>query len=258
MQLGPFGNETLPPFLAASLDQVTASLGAHACPEPVLALAGTLGRLISPFAHRSEKRLKFFSQIGRAAKIGLILSLSIRRFSLAIILLQSVRIPVDDPSQTAPITPLTPSIRIEPATLDDLPRLVDLTMDLFAMEEDFEPDRERQERGLRGILEQPNRGRIFVVRTDYEILGMVNVLFTISTAMGGFVILLEDVIIHPDYRNQGYGSQLIEYVIQFARRKDFKRITLLTDKISAESQRFFQKLGFQHSHMIPMRMTFEA
>ncbi|NNE91463.1 MAG: GNAT family N-acetyltransferase [Verrucomicrobiales bacterium] len=133
-----------------------------------------------------------------------------------------------------------------------------MTMALFELEEDFEPDRNRQERGLRAILEQPNRGRIFVVRTDYEIIGMVNVLFTISTAMGGFVILLEDVIIHPDFRNQSYGTQLIDYVIQFAKRKDFCRITLLTDKISAESQRFFQKLGFQHSHMIPMRMTFES
>ncbi|MCB1203026.1 MAG: GNAT family N-acetyltransferase, partial [Verrucomicrobiae bacterium] len=110
---------------------------------------------------------------------------------------------------------------------------------------------------LRSILEQPNRGRIFVVRTDYEILGMVNVLFTISTAMGGFVILLEDVIIHPEFRGLGYGTQLMEYVIEFARRKDFKRITLLTDKISAESQRFFEKLLFRHSSMIPMRLNLE-
>ncbi|MEM9017090.1 MAG: GNAT family N-acetyltransferase, partial [Verrucomicrobiota bacterium] len=129
------------------------------------------------------------------------------------------------------------------------------TMELFAMEEDFVPNRANQERGLQCILEQPNRGRIFVVRTDYEIIGMVNVLFTISTAMGGFVILMEDVIIHPDFRRQGYGSQLVNYVIDFAKRKDFKRITLLTDKISAESQRFFQKLNFHHSHMIPMRLN---
>ncbi len=154
--------------------------------------------------------------------------------------------------------PLNPNVRIEPATLDDLPRLVDLTMALFDMEEDFNPNREKQERGLRCILEQPNRGRIFVLRTDYEIIGMINIQFTISTAMGGFALLLEDVIIHPDYRNNNYGTQLLEYVIKFAKRKDFLRITLLTDKISAESQRFFQKLGFQHSHMIPMRLTFDV
>lgn len=160
-----------------------------------------------------------------------------------------------DISHTAPIQPLNQRARIEPATLEDLPRLVDLTTQLFELEEDFIPDRMKQERGLQSILEQPNRGRIFVVRTDYEIIGMVNVLFTISTAMGGFVIVLEDVIIHPDFRGQGYGTQLVNYVIDFAKRKDFKRITLLTDKISEESQRFFQKLKFQHSHMIPMRLT---
>lgn len=159
-----------------------------------------------------------------------------------------------DISHTAPIQPLNQRARIEPATLDDLPQLVELTTELFEMEADFIPDRSKQERGLQSILEQPARGRIFVVRTDYEIIGMVNVLFTISTAMGGFVIMMEDVIVHPDFRRQGYGTRLVEYVVDFARRKDFKRITLLTDKISAESQRFFEKLNFQHSHMIPMRL----
>lgn len=148
-------------------------------------------------------------------------------------------------------------IRIEPATLEDLPELVDMVMELFAIEKDFEPDRAKQERGLRSILEQPSRGRIFVVRTDHQIIGMVNLLFTLSTAMGGFVLLMEDVIIHPDHRGQRYGTQLLDYVIDFARKKDFLRITLLTDEISAESQRFFQKMGFEHSYMIPMRLSLD-
>ena len=147
--------------------------------------------------------------------------------------------------------------RIEPATLEDLPELVDMVMELFAIEKDFEPDRAKQERGLRSILEQANRGRIFVVRTDHQIIGMVNLLFTLSTAMGGFVLLMEDVIIHPDHRGQRYGTQLMDYVIDFARKKDFLRITLLTDEISEESQRFFKKMGFEHSHMIPMRLSLD-
>ena len=67
---------------------------------------------------------------------------------------------------------------------------------------------------------------------------MVNCLFTISTAMGGFVIVLEDVIIHPDFRGQGYGRQLVQYAVEFAKRKDFKRMTLLTDRTSEGSQKF--------------------
>jgi GNAT superfamily N-acetyltransferase len=143
--------------------------------------------------------------------------------------------------------------RVEPATLEDLPQLTDLVTTLFSVSGDFVPDHALQERGLRLILEQPNRGRIFVVRNDDQIFGMVNLLFTISTARGGFVILLEDVVIHPDHRGQGYGTMLVNYVVEFAKKKHFKRITLLTDRISAESQEFFKKQGFEYSSMIPMR-----
>ena len=143
--------------------------------------------------------------------------------------------------------------KIESATIEDLPRLVDLVTDLFRSVGEFDPNARIQERGLRLILEKPARGRIFVVRHRGQIIGMVNLLFTISTAMGGFVIQMEDVIIHPDHRGQGYGGKLLEHVIDFAARKDFKRITLLTDKISADSQNFFRKYGFDYSNMIPMR-----
>ena len=143
--------------------------------------------------------------------------------------------------------------RVEPATIEDLPALTELVMNLFTVSSDFTPDRMVQERGLQLILEQPNRGRIFVVRNDDQIFGMVNLLFTISTARGGFVILMEDVVIHPSHRSQGFGSMLVDYVVEFAKSKQFKRITLLTDSISAESQEFFKKRGFEHSTMIPMR-----
>ena len=75
---------------------------------------------------------------------------------------------------------------IEPATIDDLPQLADLLYDLFSQEADFIPNREKQLRGLRLILEQPNRGRIFVLRAGPRIIGMINLLITISTAEGGF------------------------------------------------------------------------
>jgi N-acetylglutamate synthase-like GNAT family acetyltransferase len=156
-------------------------------------------------------------------------------------------------AQTATKTLGDDAPRVEPATIEDLSALTELVMNLFALSGDFSPDREVQKRGLQLILEQPNRGRIFVVRNHDQIFGMVNLLFTISTARGGFVILMEDVVIHPDHRGQGYGTMLVDYVVDFAKKKHFKRITLLTDRISAESQEFFTKMGFDYSNMIPMR-----
>jgi len=143
-------------------------------------------------------------------------------------------------------------LRIEPATLDDLKELTELLGDLFAQEDDFTPNREKQIRGLRLILEQPSRGRIFVLRNHAKIVGMINLLITISTAEGGFVLLLEDLVIRKEHRRQGFGSRLLKHALDFARQKNFLRITLLTDRPN-ESRRFYLKHGFVESEMVPMR-----
>lgn len=145
-------------------------------------------------------------------------------------------------------------VNIEPATEADLDELSDLLGELFSEESDFRPNKEKQLRGLRLIFEQPNRGRVFVLRHDRVIVGMINLLFTISTAEGGFVILLEDLVIHRKYREHGYGSDLLEHAIQFARQKNFLRITLLTDRPEIRSQNFFRRHGFHESSMMPMRL----
>ena len=66
--------------------------------------------------------------------------------------------------------------RIEPATVEDLPELAELLADLFSKEADFRPDQGKQLRGLKLILEAPNKGRIFVLRHMGKILGMIKAL----------------------------------------------------------------------------------
>lgn len=143
---------------------------------------------------------------------------------------------------------------IEPATFEDLDELSSLLGELFSEESDFRPNKEKQLRGLRLIFEQPNRGRVFVLRCDNAIVGMINLLFTISTAEGGFVIVLEDLVVHKTYQGKGFGSKLLEYAINFARQKNFVRITLLTDRPELRSQSLFKRFGFYESSMIPMRL----
>lgn len=143
---------------------------------------------------------------------------------------------------------------IEQATLEDLPQLTDLLFELFTQEADFVPDRAKQMRGLRLLLEQPNRGRIFVLRQNGLILGMINLLFTISTAEGGFVIMLEDVIVHREFRGRGFGDKLLKHAIEYARAKEFLRITLLTDRLNEDGLRFFAAHGFNESMMVPLRL----
>src|SRR5882724_1426 len=143
---------------------------------------------------------------------------------------------------------------IEPATEADLEELSEMLGGLFAQESDFRPDKEKQLRGLRLIFEQPSRGRVFVLRRDGAIVGMINLLFTISTAEGGFVMLLEDLVVHKEFQGHGYGTKLLQHAIDFAKQKNFLRITLLTDRPENVAQAFFRKHGFHESSMIPMRL----
>ena len=130
-------------------------------------------------------------------------------------------------------------LRIEPATLDDLPELAELLFELFSQEADFIPNRETEMRGLRLLLEQPSRGRIFVLRGPGKIIGMINLLITISTAEGGFVLVLEDLIIHRDYRHQGLGTRLLDYAVDFAKKKNFLRHYALDGQIQRELEAIF-------------------
>lgn len=144
-------------------------------------------------------------------------------------------------------------IRIDFATSDDLPQLVDLLAELFRLESDFQPDRDKQLRGLRLILDNPTLGRLFVLRDEQQVLGMANALRTVSTAEGGSVLLLEDVIVRKEYRGGGLGKKLLEHVFTWAKAEGMTRVTLLVDVNNAKALDFYRKFGFGHSNMTVLR-----
>ena len=143
---------------------------------------------------------------------------------------------------------------IKPATIADVPQLVDLLNLLFSQEADFVPDRENQRRGLEMIIASPEVGIIFAAHEADQILGMVSLLFTISTAEGGRACWLEDMVVRSDHRGKGLGSRLLKHAIDYAKTDGICRITLLTDKGNAKAIRFYQRHGFSPSAMTALRL----
>ncbi|MDO8311481.1 MAG: GNAT family N-acetyltransferase [Sideroxyarcus sp.] len=145
------------------------------------------------------------------------------------------------------------NIRIDFAIADDLPHLADLLTELFKLESDFYPDRDKQLRGLRLILDEPSPGRLFVLRIAGKVAGMANALITVSTAEGGRVLLLEDVIVSREHRGGGLGRQLVEHVLDWAKAQGMTRVTLLADRDNHAALDFYRKLGLDDSQMVVMR-----
>jgi GNAT superfamily N-acetyltransferase len=147
-------------------------------------------------------------------------------------------------------------MQISIATVEDIPQLCELLAILFDQEAEFRPDRALQAEGVRQIIEFPERGRTLALREGKTLVGMVNLLFTVSTALGGRVAILEDMDVRPDCRSRGAGSMLLEAALAFARSSGCLRVTLLTDSANLPAQRFYKRHGFSRSDMIPMRLLF--
>lgn len=139
---------------------------------------------------------------------------------------------------------------------EDIPLLCEFLELLFTQEAEFQPDTAAQAEGLRQIIDFPERGQILILRDGTSPIGMANLLFTVSTALGGRVVLLEDLVVRPERRGCGAGSMLLRGAVDFAASAGCRRITLLTDRVNEPAQKFYMRHGFKLSEMVPMRLIF--
>ena len=146
--------------------------------------------------------------------------------------------------------------KIRLADLNDIEALIRLLNILFTQDIEFRPDYYKQKKGLEEIIENDNIGEILVLEIENRIVGMVSLLYSISTALGGKVGILEDMIIDQDFRNIGFGKELLNEAILFSQKRNCLRLTLLTDYNNDLAIDFYKKVGFVKSEMIPMRLLF--
>ena len=148
-------------------------------------------------------------------------------------------------------------MKFEVAKSSDIPALCDLLESLFTQEAEFKSDRDAQVRGLKSVIENNDVGDILVVRDNDHVIAMVNVLYTVSTALGARVGILEDMVVSSAGRGSGVGSKLLERAMEFAKEKGCQRITLLTDNDNEGAHRFYQKHGFSLSTMVAFRKSLD-
>ncbi len=141
------------------------------------------------------------------------------------------------------------------AKTEDIPVLCELLWELFSQEVEFTPNKEIQEKALKKIIEDENIGDIFVAVKENKVIAMVNILYTISTALGEKVAILEDMVVFKEFKNQKIGSNLIEFTLDYLKKNSFKRVTLLTDSDNFNAHNFYKKHEFTESSMIVFRKS---
>jgi GNAT superfamily N-acetyltransferase len=57
--------------------------------------------------------------------------------------------------------------------------------------------------------------------------------------------LIENVVTHPDFRNQGHATALLRLALQTAWEQNCYKVMLLTSRQDEDTLRFYQKAGFE-------------
>jgi GNAT superfamily N-acetyltransferase len=145
-------------------------------------------------------------------------------------------------------------ITIRTAQPSDIPRMSELLSELFSIESDFSPDREKQERGLCAlIVDPPGRTLVLVAVIEGTVIGMATVQTLVSTAEGGRVGLIEDVIVDRKFRNRGVGTRLIEEIVIWGKEAGLKRLQLLADRDNKPALDFYSSRGLNTTRLICLR-----
>ncbi len=139
---------------------------------------------------------------------------------------------------------------ISNAELSDLPALVQLLNILFIIEQDFQPNEQKQIAGLSLMIQTPSKAMIKVARNQNgDLIGMVSAQLVISTSQGTHSAWIEDMVVNEQYRAQGIGKQLLSSALEWAKEKGATRAQLLVDLDNEPAIGYYDHLGWQTSRM---------
>ena len=144
-------------------------------------------------------------------------------------------------------------IVIREATPADVDQMIMLLSGLFTLESDFDFDCDKQRMGLCKLLIRPS-ALILVATYGDEVMGMCTVQTLISTAEGGPVGLVEDVVVKDQYQAQGVGRRLLKVLQSWCKQRGFTRLQLLVDKNNINAIGFYKHMGWQSTDLVALRL----
>lgn len=136
----------------------------------------------------------------------------------------------------------------------DIPEMCDLLAELFLIESDFSPDAQRQALGLTLLVNgESGSSAVFIAEDAGVIVGMCSVQKLVSTAEGGAVGLVEDMVVKLEYRRRGIGRAILSEIVKWSAGKEMTRLQLLRDADNADALEFYIRNGWADTNLLCMR-----
>ncbi|WP_235551175.1 GNAT family N-acetyltransferase [Mariprofundus ferrooxydans] len=147
------------------------------------------------------------------------------------------------------------TVEIRTATTADLAGMTSLLGELFTIEVDFTPDVRRQRQGLAELMAN-DEATLLVAVIKNDIVGMCTLQPLVSTAEGGTVGMVEDLVVREAWRGRGIGGILLDAIEKVAQQQHMTRLQLLTELDNEPARRFYDKHLWENTQLIAMRKKF--
>ena len=144
---------------------------------------------------------------------------------------------------------------IRKAECYDIKQMISLLGELFSIEKDFTFNDISQQNGLAMMLDDNEKRDIMVAASGDQIIGMCSAQLLVSTAEGGMVAFIEDMVVAKSYQRQGIGKRLLLSMEKWAHKKKVKRIQLLADRNNINALDFYKKQKWSTTQLICLRKT---
>jgi GNAT superfamily N-acetyltransferase len=138
------------------------------------------------------------------------------------------------------------------ATRADLPSIVRMLSD-----DDLGSQRERYEDPLPesyysafNQIDIDPHHELIVAELNGEVIGTLHLMFLPSVSFqGGLRAQVESVRVDKSYRDRGIGSEMMQWTIERAKERGAHVVQLTTHRSREDAHRFYERLGFEASHL---------
>lgn len=143
-------------------------------------------------------------------------------------------------------------ISVRKATISDLAAVISLISDdqLGSAREEIKHPLPLFYRQAFERVKKVTGNDIYVAILDTKIIGCMQLTFISGLSRKGMTRLqIESVRVAKDVRSKGIGRQMMKYAIELAKTSGCGLVQLTTDTTRKDAHRFYERLGFQSSHV---------
>ena len=134
---------------------------------------------------------------------------------------------------------------LRPATSADLPALLPLVAAYHAHEGITPRPQPALARTLCGLLDHPDRGRIWLILDGSRVAGYLAIAFGYSIELGGREAAIDEIFVSPPHRGKGLGAAALADLVTWAGGEGLVALHLDVAPDNAGARRLYARQGFR-------------